>query len=324
MSEPSTPTVSIIIPCHNYAHTLTETLSSIKSQTLTSWEAIIVNDGSSDNTQEIIESFTLLDNRFIGIHQEQQGVSIARNNGIKVAKGMYIVFLDADDLFTPHKLEAHKTHFDSDPSIDVSYSYCQYFDTDNPGKLYASFNLTNEEWVEKISAQGNAMITRLMEKNLFVISSPMIRRAALPNNVTFKEGMKFYEDWLFWFLCATSNLSFSYCENKKCSTLIRVHSASTVQDKEKMFLGIPILRKEFEENLEAADCISTSRKKELKQKNRRHLEKWCRKNLMRSGVNVSSLKEAITATNKKIAYSAIAKHIIKKPVYFLRTFFRPK
>ncbi|HDY98805.1 MAG TPA: glycosyltransferase family 2 protein [Pseudomonas sabulinigri] len=320
----SNPLISIIIPCHNYAHTLTETLNSLKSQTLSNWEAIIINDGSSDNTQEVIDTFTQADKRFIGINQEKKGVSAARNAGINVAKGAYLAFLDADDLFTYQKLEAHKKHFDSNSSIDISYSDCRYFHTSKPEELYLSFDLTNKNWMRKTNNSRENIITELVDRNLFVISSPMIKKSSLSENTKFSIDLKFYEDWLFWLDCAGEGLSFHYCDDQKCSTMIRVHEKSTVQNKEKMFSGIPLLRKEIEKTLTSTKIIEKTKKEQLKKRNKKHLKKWCRQKLNTSGINSQTIMEIISATDKLTAYSSIARHIIKKPNYFLKTFFKPK
>ena len=320
----SGPLISIIIPCHNYAHTLTETLNSIKHQTLSSWEAIIVNDGSTDNTSDVIAYFSLVDKRFIEIHQQQKGVSAARNAGMKAAKGEYILFLDADDLITPHKLESHKRHFESDRNIDTSYSYCQYFHTSNPEELFPSFDLTNKEWMPITHDSIEAPIKELMTRNLFVISSPVIKRSALPSSILFNERMKFYEDWLFWFSCATAGLSFHYCRDKECATLIRVHDISAAQNKEKMFEGIPFLRQEMMKSVESSKNIGNERLKKLKKENARSLKKWCRKKIKKSGASPQTLKEMIGASDKKTAYFTTARYIIKNPIHFFTTFFRPR
>jgi glycosyltransferase involved in cell wall biosynthesis len=91
--------VSIIIPAYNAAPFLVETIQSLCNQTYTHWEAIIVNDGSTDNTATICDSF--IDKRVSTIHQSNTGVATARNNGLALAKGDYIVFFDADDLMAP-------------------------------------------------------------------------------------------------------------------------------------------------------------------------------------------------------------------------------
>lgn len=321
---PSTSLVSIIVPCHNYAHTLIETLNSIRAQSLSNWETIIINDGSLDNTQDIIQQFSLLDSRFIGITQENKGVSAARNAGIKAARGDFLLFLDADDLITPQKLEAHIRHFETTPETDISYSHCQYFSTLKPKELYPSFDLTQREWMQKISSKGKTILATLMDRNLFVISSPVIRKASLPTNVNFKENIRYYEDWLFWLECAISDMNFQYCEEKDCATLIRVHPISTVQNEEKMFDGIPPFRAEIAKALHSAKDLSPTERNRLSKRNKRHLEKWCRKKLERSGVNRKALKEVLDKTNATLVTAALVKHLAKKPTYFLKTFLNPR
>ncbi len=90
--------VSVIIPAFNAAAYIAETITSIQQQSFSDWEVIIVNDGSTDNTADIIKPF--LNEKINLIHQTNQGVSIARNNGLTQAHGKYVVFLDADDVLS--------------------------------------------------------------------------------------------------------------------------------------------------------------------------------------------------------------------------------
>jgi len=99
--------VSIITPAYNAEHFISATIQSVISQTFTNWEMIIVDDGSSDNTCAIINNFVAIDNRINLLkHSQNLGTGVARNKGIKKATGNYIAFLDADDVWEPHKLEA--------------------------------------------------------------------------------------------------------------------------------------------------------------------------------------------------------------------------
>lgn len=93
------PLVSVVVPCFNAERTLKKTLFSVAMQEYPNFEVIMVNDGSSDSTPEIIHQFGQWDKRFRGMTQENRGVSAARNKGVEVSKGDYIAFLDADDLF---------------------------------------------------------------------------------------------------------------------------------------------------------------------------------------------------------------------------------
>ena len=98
--------LSVIIPAYNSAAFLGETLDSLLAQTHKAWEAVVVDDGSSDNTREIAESYSAKDSRIRCISQQNAGVSCARNRGLEEATGDYAVFLDADDLYEPDALRA--------------------------------------------------------------------------------------------------------------------------------------------------------------------------------------------------------------------------
>ena len=100
-----TPLISVIIPAYNAEQFLDETLESVLSQTYENWECIIVNDGSTDNTESIAKKWCEKDARFCYFYKENSGVSDTRNLGIKEARGEYIAFLDADDLYMPNFLD---------------------------------------------------------------------------------------------------------------------------------------------------------------------------------------------------------------------------
>ena len=100
-----TPLISVVIPAYNAGQFLDETLESILSQTYENWECIIVNDGSTDKTESIAKKWCEKDARFRYFYKENSGASDTRNLGIKEARGEYIAFLDADDLYMPNFLE---------------------------------------------------------------------------------------------------------------------------------------------------------------------------------------------------------------------------
>lgn len=98
--------VSIITPAYNAEKFIEETIASVISQTFSNWELLIINDGSTDKTQEIVERICKADQRIeLFSNLEPKGPAIARNIAIKKARGEYIAFLDADDIWKPHKLE---------------------------------------------------------------------------------------------------------------------------------------------------------------------------------------------------------------------------
>jgi glycosyltransferase involved in cell wall biosynthesis len=113
------PRVSIIIPTYNYGHFIEGAIQSILNQTYTDYEIIIIDDGSTDNTREILQPYF---QKVRYVYQENQGLSETRNHGIKLACGEFIIFLDADDFFLPHLLKEQIAIFDTQPSLGLVIS----------------------------------------------------------------------------------------------------------------------------------------------------------------------------------------------------------
>jgi glycosyltransferase involved in cell wall biosynthesis len=101
-----TPFFTVVIPAYNRAEILPETIESIQTQSFESWEIIVVDDGSKDNTAEVIKAFASRDERIKYVYQNNAERSAARNNGAKNASGKYLFFLDSDDGFEPNHLQA--------------------------------------------------------------------------------------------------------------------------------------------------------------------------------------------------------------------------
>lgn len=101
----SKPKISIILPCYNVGRYIQKGLDSILSQTFNDWEAIMVDDGSNDDTPALIDDYAKKSERFVALHTINQGVSCARNEGIKISKGELLFFMDPDDWIEPNCLE---------------------------------------------------------------------------------------------------------------------------------------------------------------------------------------------------------------------------
>lgn len=144
--------VSIIIPVYNTSMYIDKCLNSLISQTLKEIEVICVNDGSTDNSMEILQKFASIDKRVIIINQENQGQSVARNAGIKIAKGEYIGFIDSDDWADEkmfEKLYCNAKELDSDItmcSISVFDEKTGKFNTNDP---YMTLNLFPRTFKDK-------------------------------------------------------------------------------------------------------------------------------------------------------------------------------
>lgn len=111
--------ISVIVPVYNAANYIAKCIQSVQNQTFSSWELILIDDGSQDNSLDIIRRFAIEDDRIKVIHQENSGAGMARNNGIENAIGDYIVFLDSDDYISEKYLSLLSSHNEDVVFIDV-------------------------------------------------------------------------------------------------------------------------------------------------------------------------------------------------------------
>lgn len=120
------PLVSVILPTYNRRHLLNRALKSLNSQTLQHFELIIVDDGSTDNSCQMIFSFlNTFKQPYRYIKQQNQGLPIALNIGLQVSTGKYITFLNSDDTYKPKHLETRFQHMNTHPEIDLIYGGVQ-------------------------------------------------------------------------------------------------------------------------------------------------------------------------------------------------------
>ncbi|MGE5658360.1 MAG: glycosyltransferase [Actinomycetota bacterium] len=110
------PRVSVIIPTYNCERYIAQAVESVLNQSYQDYEIIVVDDGSTDNTRQVLTPY---DRLIRYVYQENQGAAIARNHGCKLAQGEFLAFLDADDLFLPEKLAAQVACFEADPSLEL-------------------------------------------------------------------------------------------------------------------------------------------------------------------------------------------------------------
>lgn len=182
------PLVSIIVPCYNQAAFLPETLDSVQRQSYISWECIIVDDGSVDNTKQVVHHYTSQDSRFRYYQQPNSGVSTARNVAVEYSLGEYILPLDGDDKFHPKYVEECVRVFQSDASLKLVYCKAAFF-----GKKEGLWNLPR--FVIQEQLLNNCIFCSAMFKK-----SDFIRIGGY--KTVFKYG---YEDWDLWIRLITRN-----------------------------------------------------------------------------------------------------------------------
>ena len=120
----TSPRVSVVIPCRNHGAYLPIAVASVQAQDHQSWECIIVDDGSTDDSADIAAALAARDTRIRVHRQPQRGLSAARNTGLRLARGEYVQFLDADDVITPAKFSIQLAALDGAPR--PALAYCDY------------------------------------------------------------------------------------------------------------------------------------------------------------------------------------------------------
>ncbi len=178
--------VSVIIPAYNSARFLPETIESVLAQTYKDYEIIVVDDGSTDNTREILAPYF---DKIKYIYQQNQGAAKARNTAIKHSQGEYIAFLDADDVWLPEKLHIQVDYLNNNPEIAMVYS------------LSLSINIDGKQ-IGKKSRHRNLysgdIFNKLFVKNFFTTSTVVVRKRVLNTIGLFDESLINSQDRDLW------------------------------------------------------------------------------------------------------------------------------
>ncbi|MFH1371545.1 MAG: glycosyltransferase [Planctomycetota bacterium] len=181
------PTVSIIIPCYNDETTIDQTLQSLLNQTFFDWEAIVVNDGATDDSVQIVRKYQTRDSRIKQIDQTNQGLPAARNTGLSMAKGEFVNFLDADDILLPNMLQNIVYKLKKNPSLEAAYC----------GWIYSDAKMQDLSWVVTPRLEGQ-LFGELAHHNLFPCHSVALRRETFKKVGLFDCSLRHCHDWDLW------------------------------------------------------------------------------------------------------------------------------
>ena len=179
------PKVNIIMSVYNGDKYLREAIDSILNQTFTDFEFIIINDGSTDQTKEILESYT--DPRIRLFHQENMGLTKSLNKGLRLAEGEYISRQDADDISEPERIEQEVKFLDDNPQVALVGTHVSFID--KQGKEF-------DGW--KPPCGHEEIRKKLMKGNCFCHGSVMIRRECLSAIGVYREVFKHTQDYDLW------------------------------------------------------------------------------------------------------------------------------
>jgi glycosyltransferase involved in cell wall biosynthesis len=240
--------VSVVMPTYNRGYIVAEALKSVLSQTYQEFEILVIDDGSTDDTAEIVEG--LSDSRIRYIRLEKNvGVAAATNKGLREANGEFISFLDSDDLWKPNKLEWNVTYLDSHPEIQAVFSDLEKFDGDTYCSSFMrttpffSKLLATESYPEGIALPQRFMYLCLLQEVPVKTPTVTIRREAVQQTGEFNEASPSGQDWEF-FLRLSRFACFGYIDRPLA--VVRVLGDATHRvnaERDKLFL-LEVLRQE--------------------------------------------------------------------------------
>ncbi len=214
--------VSIIMPAYNAENFISESIESVIGQIYANWELIIVDDGSTDNTRNVVHSYINQDSRIHYFFQENARQAKARNTGIKNSKGDIIAFLDADDLWLPKKLELSLKEFYNGEQ-DVLFTDAYIFN--NSTQLSDYENLPNINIVAKTYHGDEGLNAFLYENRIPILTVIATRESILNINCFREENKGGTEDYELWLNLLANNHIIRGTDLKL--SLYRIHSNST-------------------------------------------------------------------------------------------------
>ncbi|WP_114689330.1 glycosyltransferase family 2 protein [Polynucleobacter necessarius] len=181
------PEITVVLPTYNRSEFIGDAIRSVLAQTYTKFELIIVDDGSGDDTESIVKTFS--DPRIIYCYQPNSGRSIARNNAIAIARGKYIAFIDSDDMYLPRKLEIQYRLLERTPSTDMVYTSAKCINRDGS---YLSQNY-------RATISGAIYTSIAFFRPVTIILPTVMLRKSIFNQIgNFDQNMNRFEDTDMW------------------------------------------------------------------------------------------------------------------------------
>jgi glycosyltransferase involved in cell wall biosynthesis len=210
-----TPRVSVIIPTYNRANYIGQAVASALGQTYRDIEVVVVDDGSTDATAEVLGSF--MDSRLVRIQQENAGRSRARNVAINAARGEYITFLDSDDYYLPSKIELQVSYLNANPDVGMVYTSAACIDDDGQS-LSHTYRALLSGWIYPSIA--------FFIPHTITLPTVMVRREVLSTVGPFDENLERFEDTDMWRRVA-KRVSVAGIDEITCH--VRTHSGNRLE-----------------------------------------------------------------------------------------------
>lgn len=195
VSDMNVPLVSVIMPCYNNANYVAAALESVLSQDYPNFEVIVVDDGSTDNSVAVLETFN---DKITVVKQANQGPAAARNNGLKMAKGKYVAFNDSDDFWLPGKLSAQVSYLEKNPEIGLCYCQWAIWDNEVPFKEISARFSASKQTLETDPDYTGWLYLKLLKDSIIHTITAVIRRTVLDDVGFFNAKYRIGEDHDLW------------------------------------------------------------------------------------------------------------------------------
>ena len=254
------PLVSVIVPAYNYGHVIGQTLEAVLAQTYRRLECIVIDDGSADDTREVVERYAAADARVRYVLQRNAGVSAARNNGLAQSRGDYVQFLDADDLLEPRKVELHVEYLEAHPEVDVVYGSARFFSTERMDeRLFSMFDeRATSSYIPQLDA-GRGGALKALAGAIMPINTALVRRRVVESVGPFDTGLNSVEDSDFWIRCAAKGHSFQYYDPEGTLALVRSHAVSASKNRRNQLRKLIQLRRKVARTVTDEEALRVNR-----------------------------------------------------------------
>lgn len=228
------PLLSIIIPSYNSEAYLSETIQSVLKQSYENWECLVMDDGSTDNTADLVKKLMLKDHRISYYHQKNAGLAATRNYGISLAKGEYIQLLDSDDVLFEDKLNVMVKTYDKvqDPNI-ILFSDFEFTSEENPYETDLSIKKLLKDFF-KLGKVNFKKLYAAWDLDFVIPTHAFLFPASVFKNNSYDLTLKSKEDWDF-YLSILANEKFSFQAVNYVGCGYRMRSNSMSQDLTSLF-----------------------------------------------------------------------------------------
>ena len=264
-------TISVIIPAYNAERTIQETIKSVQKQTFQDFELIVIDDGSKDKTLDVIQK--IADPRIKCFSYENGGNSLARNRGISHATGGFVSFIDADDLWTPDKLELQLAALQKHPEASVAYSWTTNFTNGQEESVFPC---------NPIFFEGNVYDKLLVNNFVANGSNILVRRKAIELVGEFEPTLKRCADWDFYIRLAA-----------KCHfVVVPKHQIFYRQSSSSLSMNIELVEQQSVRVIDRAYQSAPPEYQYLKNQSLAWIYEYCTQQYLKRSTDISKAKKA--------------------------------